>query len=69
MKKLLLCAFLAACSTHHASIAMLPEPPMHPALENPELLSQKDRAHLADFYRRYEVFLKKYKAYKKTFGG
>lgn len=69
MKKLLLLVLLMGCGTHNASIAMLPDPPVHPALENPELMSESDRVKLAHFYRQYEVFLKKYRAYKKTFGG
>ncbi len=46
---------------------MLPVPPVHPALEKPELMYENDRIKLADFYRRYEVYLKKLHAYKKTF--
>ncbi len=68
MKKLLLFILLISCATHNASVAVLPDPPIHPALENPELMSEADRIKLADFYRRYEVFLKKYKAYKEVFG-
>lgn len=54
------------CST---SAFTPPEAPMHPALENPELMSEKDRTRLADFYRRYEIFLKKYKIYKEIING
>lgn len=56
-----------SCTTAGGSVAMLPVPPVHPALEKPELMYENDRIKLADFYRRYEVYLKKLHAYKKTF--
>lgn len=57
------------CSTSAGHLAVLPEAPVHPALENPELMSERDRTRLADFYRRYEIFLKKYKIYKEIING
>ncbi|MGL4524533.1 MAG: hypothetical protein ACRCVN_03300 [Spirochaetia bacterium] len=45
---------------------MLPVPPEHPALEEPERLSERDLAQLAEFYRQYEKFLKKWKVFKET---
>ena len=62
-------ALLMACSTLATPVSMLPTPPEHPALEKPELMTEVDRARLADFYRRYEVYLKKLQAWKKVFGG
>lgn len=59
---------LLGCATHNVAINMLPSPPDHPALKEPERLSQEDRTRLADFYRRYELYIKKLDAYKKAFG-
>ncbi len=59
---------VAACSHYNsAGIAVMPEPPEHPALKRPELMDPQDKARLADFYRSYEVYLKKLKAWKKAF--
>lgn len=49
MKKLFLLIMLMSCASHHASVAVLPEPPIHPALEQPDLMSEEDRTRLADF--------------------
>lgn len=68
MHKLLLFLVLFSCATHNASVAILPVPPVHPALEEPNLMSDTDRRNLAEFYRRYELYLQKLKAYKKAFG-
>lgn len=70
-KRLLLSCFLCfGCAAMQSpAIAMMPQAPTHPALSHPELMSEDDRAKLAEFYRKYEIYLKKLEAWKKAFGG
>lgn len=69
-RRFILCLLLCGCATRVASPmwASLPQPPEHPALQQPELLSDHDRARLAQFYRRYQIYLLKLHAWKKAFG-
>lgn len=61
------CFLCSACATLNPEIALMPQAPEHPALSYPEMMHKDDRSRLAEFYRRYELYLKKLSAWKKSF--